>query len=435
MGLSMKYDFIKARFDPFIETYTPNDISDEQHTIPASSPFYIRTKEVVKEDSPSTIEIWTGAGKTETKFTEVSSAPGVNEFQIDYKYNSGYVRFNEANANTTIYITYKGIGDIIQAEHINLLSDWIGKNYIRQDDHNHDDVNSKKVACHPVTKIVAANDSIDKFRADYICDGAADDVQINAAIAACTNGGRIVLLEGTYDIQATIDLDIAGITLQGQGWNTILKAKTNLNDELVRFTVDNCILKDLKCDAITNSQSSAAITIEFAAGADNCTMENVFVTNALTAADKTVVSVNDADRTIITRCKLHTTSGTGGNSCLRLHNDSTNCIIRDNIFDASGVTVDCQVIDTPVTSGVTRSIFANNILIGDGVQALNGIYLTDNADNSENVIVGNHIYNMATKSIHIVGGNCSENLIDGNMARNGITDGGTNTVVGDNNVG
>jgi len=121
MPLSTKVDFIKDRFDPFSEVFSPASIDDEQKTIPAASPFYVRTKEVVKQDSPSSIEIWTGAGKTGTEFTEVSGTPGANQFQVDYKFQSGYIRFNEANANLLIYISYKGLGDVIQAVHMNTV--------------------------------------------------------------------------------------------------------------------------------------------------------------------------------------------------------------------------------------------------------------------------------------------------------------------------
>lgn len=125
MALSTKVDFIKDRFDPFTEIYSPNNISDEQHTIPATGPFCVRPKEVPKEDAPSSLEIWTGAGKTGDQFTEVSSAPGVGEFQVDWKFQSGWIRFNEADANTGIYITYKGLGDIIQAAHMNAVQEAI----------------------------------------------------------------------------------------------------------------------------------------------------------------------------------------------------------------------------------------------------------------------------------------------------------------------
>jgi len=55
-----------------------------------------------------------------------------------------------------------------------------------------------------VTKVIAANDSIDKTKADYVCDGTNDEVQIQAAIDALTTGGIILLMEGNYNIGAGI---------------------------------------------------------------------------------------------------------------------------------------------------------------------------------------------------------------------------------------
>ena len=60
-----------------------------------------------------------------------------------------------------------------------------------------------------VTIFVAASDASANVRAvtssTYLCDGTADDVQIQAAIdALSTSGGKIVLSEGTFNIAATI---------------------------------------------------------------------------------------------------------------------------------------------------------------------------------------------------------------------------------------
>jgi hypothetical protein len=63
------------------------------------------------------------------------------------------------------------------------------------------------------TKVVAASDSIahDAENADYVCDGVNDQEQISLAIA---NGGRVILLDGTYNISAAIvmhnDVEIVG---------------------------------------------------------------------------------------------------------------------------------------------------------------------------------------------------------------------------------
>ncbi|MBU1067881.1 right-handed parallel beta-helix repeat-containing protein [Patescibacteria group bacterium] len=77
------------------------------------------------------------------------------------------------------------------------------------------------------TLVVAASDASDlsKAQADYICDGAADDVEIQAAIDALPAGGGLIhLSEGNYLLSATITLDDY-VILEGSGWNTIIKAK------------------------------------------------------------------------------------------------------------------------------------------------------------------------------------------------------------------
>ena len=60
------------------------------------------------------------------------------------------------------------------------------------------------------TFTVAASDAPGNVRAqaDYICDGTDDHVQIQAAIDALpAEGGKIVLSQGTCDIESSIVLD------------------------------------------------------------------------------------------------------------------------------------------------------------------------------------------------------------------------------------
>lgn len=72
--------------------------------------------------------------------------------------------------------------------------------------------------------VAASNSSANGIAlADYVCDGTADDVQINAAITALSSaGGEVHLLEGTYNIAATINM-ANKIKLSGCGDGTILK--------------------------------------------------------------------------------------------------------------------------------------------------------------------------------------------------------------------
>lgn len=59
---------------------------------------------------------------------------------------------------------------------------------------------------------------------DYLCDGTADQTEINAAITALpATGGEIVILDGTYNITAKISVNKSNVTLSGNGNATILK--------------------------------------------------------------------------------------------------------------------------------------------------------------------------------------------------------------------
>jgi len=75
----------------------------------------------------------------------------------------------------------------------------------------------------PATFVVAASDSVDATRADYVCDGTDDATEINAAIAALpAEGGKVTLLEGTFDLGARIEIQKDNVTLDGQGNGTVL---------------------------------------------------------------------------------------------------------------------------------------------------------------------------------------------------------------------
>jgi hypothetical protein len=74
------------------------------------------------------------------------------------------------------------------------------------------------------TQIVATTTSLKKTGADLICDGTADDVEIQAAVDAAhaVGGGTVMILDGTYVLAASIKL-YDNITLCGMGRATKLK--------------------------------------------------------------------------------------------------------------------------------------------------------------------------------------------------------------------
>jgi len=74
------------------------------------------------------------------------------------------------------------------------------------------------------TIIVAASDSQQKYKADYICSGSGDQTTINNAISALPSGGGIIyLLEGTYNLTGPITITKSNVAIIGSGKATILK--------------------------------------------------------------------------------------------------------------------------------------------------------------------------------------------------------------------
>lgn len=71
------------------------------------------------------------------------------------------------------------------------------------------------------TVVIAASNSTaaDKDSADYVCDGVADEEEINAAIAP-EDDRSVELLEGDYSISSPILITRGGLWLRGQGRGT-----------------------------------------------------------------------------------------------------------------------------------------------------------------------------------------------------------------------
>ncbi|RLG58278.1 MAG: hypothetical protein DRN95_04560 [Candidatus Hydrothermarchaeota archaeon] len=147
------------------------------------------------------------------------------------------------------------------------------------------------------TYVIATQTSTNKEHANWICDGSADDVEIKAAIenlsVSVGYGGKLVLLEGVYNISNSIypSLPALGITIEGVG-NVTLKVSSgfpadygvfhgmymNLTIRNIKIdcngiaeygiffnwenlVVDNCIIANAKFDGIRLDSSGPSGTI------------------------------------------------------------------------------------------------------------------------------------------------------------------------------
>jgi parallel beta-helix repeat protein len=236
------------------------------------------------------------------------------------------------------------------------------------------------------TVIVAAYNSIDKSRADYVCDGIDDQETINFAISAISStGGTVLLLEGTYNINSTgtktVEYDgyqmelkygiyiTSNVILVGQGSSTMLVIDTNFNiGDAYAGTVifsDNTRGIEISHIAINGNQ----YIFDFPVGA-------IFMYN-----------VSDSR---ISCCNVQ--YAVYGVNLL-----GSNCTIADNVCDESYIDI----------TGNNNTVSGN--VCNEGIY---GIAVSG----SENNIYNNRCYNTHDHNVVVVG---DSNTISGNMCISG----------------
>ena len=277
------------------------------------------------------------------------------------------------------------------------------------------------------TVVVAAVDSLNGETADYIADGTADQVEINAAIDAvnAAGGGTVFLLEGTFDIDATIDID-ANVELIGSGDGTHIKLTdgTNPGSTFNLITEDsnptNIAVRHLLLDgndanntgnirgiALSNIEPGITATAEPSITIDDVTfkdysqyglylfvVDNALVTNStFIDAQEGIITGGDSDRTIITNNQFYTMSA----RAIRIDDaTSNNVVISNNLIAAAlqGIRL----------FGDNHTVSGNTIL--NSTQ--NGMYI--DADNS--TITGNSINNSTEAGILLI--NSDNNFVGNN---------------------
>lgn len=210
------------------------------------------------------------------------------------------------------------------------------------------------------TLIVAASDSLSKIGAAYICDGTDDHVQIQAAIDALpSTGGKVLLLEGTFTLGATVTIAKNGVTLEGQGKGTIVTLAASKDVNLITFG-DNAnqyyrtTISDIYFDGNQANQTTAG-TILWNQQA-NYTTEYVLI--------KDCYFVNSYDNAINFDGR-----GAGGGSAQR-HQMVQNCIFENwkagkSAYRESmgGMVVGCQ-FNQDQTTGTAISGSSRTLIFG-----------------------------------------------------------------------
>jgi parallel beta-helix repeat protein len=300
------------------------------------------------------------------------------------------------------------------------------------------------------TKIVAASDSLDKSRADYVCDGVADQDEINAAINALpTSGGRVLLLEGTYNISGTITILKNYVTLEGQGAGTKLFLVNGANCHAIQVgngstALEGIRIANLRIDGNKANQTTSVHGIYFygasgylitKSGIENCIVENCANTGIyLYYSNNNIIAENQAN------------SNWGAGIYLYYSNNNvitgnqTNSTYYYGIYLISSnnnIIAENQAISNRI-DGFYIYLANNNIIIGNQVNSTTNGSGMGILHSSYNIVIGNECQGNNGYGINIVGSNSNNNLVVKNYltgnTSGALSNAGTGTII-EGNIG
>lgn len=141
------------------------------------------------------------------------------------------------------------------------------------------------------TIVIAASNSLTKSKtaADYTCTGSGDQSTITTALSALpSTGGKIVFLEGTYNISSAFSIS-KNVVFEGMGDGT----QFNVSGSLATCSAAvNVVFRDMKITANTISKY-----LYKGGGSDNVLLDNVTLT--MTAIGVHNLAIQDADSAFI----------------------------------------------------------------------------------------------------------------------------------------
>ncbi|MFC1658224.1 NosD domain-containing protein [Candidatus Omnitrophota bacterium] len=322
------------------------------------------------------------------------------------------------------------------------------------------------------TLIVAADDSNDKTKADYVCDGTSDEEQIEDAIQGLeTTGGTVLLLDGTYNISTTINVAdssgnaLSNISLVGSGRGTILFLTNSADCTVVQAgdggttTVTGVTIANLQVDG-NKANNTSGNGIVFNQDVHQSRIQNTWVHDF----DNTGILLSGASGeentyNLIQGNDVRTSSDSG----ILLTRSSYN-IISGNICQGNidnGIMVTTNSYYNTVENNVCRNTTgegiqmygtaSRNAIIGNVSADNSSIGIKFNYSSSYNIVFGNKVHNNthgirlnASSNYNIISSNditdsttydiwvrstesnCTNNYLIGNRYSGTFLDDGTN---------
>lgn len=228
---------------------------------------------------------------------------------------------------------------------------------------------------------------------DYLCDGTDDQEEINQAISSLPPaGGEVVILDGTYNITATIGMHRDNVRLSGNGTATVLKRMWDNSDleGVISITAVNgkCTVANLQVDG-----NGASYTGRNNNGIYLSSSENIITGNTFTNSNYYGIYLSGSGNTVTGN--IFSSNG----RCGIYLSSSENSTISGNTFinnSSTGIYLNSSHNNT-----VTGNTFNNNSY-GIYVSSSNSNTITGNTCNNDGI----GIWLVSSKSNTIVGNTC-----------------------------
>ena len=247
------------------------------------------------------------------------------------------------------------------------------KHNISQIEQNYEDLIDSIRAVGTIT--VAASDASDasKVKSDYQCDGTADNVEIQAAIAAvlAAGGGRVILSEGTFSLDAYI-IARTEVSIVGMGFGTILQVSSGTSAHgIYSYNVTDYYIANLAIDVSLSGSAQAGggstpcgIYLAMSTQSEaNIQIRNIYVTGA----DEVGIITLGADNVQIVDNIIEDCTFAG------IHTDNQNYVVISR-----NIVKDCTSYGIRITANTDYSIVADNIITGCGILNTISLSVLDN---------------------------------------------------------
>lgn len=231
---------------------------------------------------------------------------------------------------------------------------------------------------------------------DYLCDGTADDVEINAAIQALpSTSGEIVILDGTYNITATIAMNKDNTKLSGNGAATILKRMydSSANEGVITINATNggCCVENLQIDGNNATYSSNNNYGIYLTSSNNNTITGNICNNNYEG-----ICLEFSENNTVTRNSCNNNSYDG----IYLYGGDNNTVTGNNCKN-NNYSISSYGGNNNTVTGNT----SNNNVYGIYLYGSENNTVTGNSCNNNNY----GIYLISSKNITVTGNTCNNN--------------------------